>query len=520
MNITFIKTLSEKNALKKTWAIADSLTLATVTLKAPTNLKTPVLNISLARFTSDVSVLLSYNYVYIPDFGRYYFIDSISFPNKDIASISLTEDVLMSFRSVILANTGFVLRSSLGTTMLPDKMMQFTDDWDISIVTPSSGTLVDTSFDPSMTGSKKNIVVTCIAKDTSVITGTGDTSFIASSPQTQGLPSVNMYRMDVDRFSFNYIFDKSTFEVFSNAIFGSAEYYSFIKNVMVFPFEPPRYKPGGADTPVSVVLGENSLGFSTNLTSTKSLSPYLVAGDFTIPSSSYFYDYEPYTKIDIYVPYCGFVEVSPSQVRGCNLIVYYQVNYADGSASAQIFNKTKDCLVWQGTCQLGLSVALSYSNEQEIADKRTSSTLNAILGGFSSAIAGIGAAAAGHPVAGVVGAAMGISKSIAGKVENELTNYQRGSVGCISGANGLFMPQSIVIRYARKKAFDGNSVTLTRINAEYNKADAQVRVLSTLENTGYAEVDGINFVYTATSPKPTLEETNEIETLLKTGVIF
>ena len=68
---------------------------------------------SQADRTKPVVVLMSetmidFNYAYIPDFKRYYFIESIEVTPNKIYNISLRCDVLESFKNDILESSGFV----------------------------------------------------------------------------------------------------------------------------------------------------------------------------------------------------------------------------------------------------------------------------------------------------------------------------------------------------------------------------------------------------------------------------
>lgn len=54
--------------------------------------------------------LSAYNYAYIEDFGRYYFIDSITAERADLWSFQLRTDVLMTYADSIRALTGTVDR--------------------------------------------------------------------------------------------------------------------------------------------------------------------------------------------------------------------------------------------------------------------------------------------------------------------------------------------------------------------------------------------------------------------------
>lgn len=50
------------------------------------------------------------NYAYIPDFDRYYFIDSINIQPNNIYHLNLTVDVLESFKDDILNSSGTITR--------------------------------------------------------------------------------------------------------------------------------------------------------------------------------------------------------------------------------------------------------------------------------------------------------------------------------------------------------------------------------------------------------------------------
>lgn len=68
---------------------------------------------SQADRTKPVVVLMSetmidFNYAYIPDFNRYYFVESIEVTPNKIYNISLRCDVLESFKNDILSSSGFV----------------------------------------------------------------------------------------------------------------------------------------------------------------------------------------------------------------------------------------------------------------------------------------------------------------------------------------------------------------------------------------------------------------------------
>lgn len=101
MNLTLYVNNSEKNKIGKN--LTNDFPLSG-TLRDVTNIINPVILIELNEIGN-------YNYCYIPDFKRYYFITDITIVRTGLFAISLMVDVLESFQtsiknlSVILFNT-------------------------------------------------------------------------------------------------------------------------------------------------------------------------------------------------------------------------------------------------------------------------------------------------------------------------------------------------------------------------------------------------------------------------------
>lgn len=73
-------------------------------LKDNTSILSPTL------IVSSQSSLAGFNYMYISEFGRYYFIDDIRSVNNQIWEISAHVDVLETYATQILANTAVIRR--------------------------------------------------------------------------------------------------------------------------------------------------------------------------------------------------------------------------------------------------------------------------------------------------------------------------------------------------------------------------------------------------------------------------
>lgn len=101
MNIKFYKTKDPLNKIDKT--ITDELTKTGKLLDDCSIIRPRV------TFAFNPT---AYNYAYIPDFGRYYFIDEIINKSNDLWEVSFKVDPLKSFASEIKASQCVVAKSS------------------------------------------------------------------------------------------------------------------------------------------------------------------------------------------------------------------------------------------------------------------------------------------------------------------------------------------------------------------------------------------------------------------------
>lgn len=92
MNIHLIYNASPKNKINKT---LETLLTVTGSLKDGCNITDPVI-------LFEIGNVPTCNYMYIPDFGRYYFIDMIESVRNNLWSITAHVDVLESYKTSIL----------------------------------------------------------------------------------------------------------------------------------------------------------------------------------------------------------------------------------------------------------------------------------------------------------------------------------------------------------------------------------------------------------------------------------
>lgn len=102
MTIKLYKTPSEVNKVTK--VLNDELSL-TGELRESSSVITPIIKI-------EEDDLTDYNYAYIPEFGRYYFITNITSVRNGLWELAMRVDVLMTYADEIKANTAVIARNS------------------------------------------------------------------------------------------------------------------------------------------------------------------------------------------------------------------------------------------------------------------------------------------------------------------------------------------------------------------------------------------------------------------------
>lgn len=107
MTITLYTTKSDKRELEK--ALSNSKEIS-AELLAPTDIITP--RFKLVGFDS------THNYLYVPNFSRYYYITDISYELGGYVTIACSCDVLMSFADDIKKAVGLISRGGANANVL------------------------------------------------------------------------------------------------------------------------------------------------------------------------------------------------------------------------------------------------------------------------------------------------------------------------------------------------------------------------------------------------------------------
>lgn len=128
-DVYFYKCSDDTNVISKT--LSNRIT-CTGTLRQGTSVLDPVIEISDCNPPDYTQIFdpSEYNYMYIPKFGRYYFINNIAAEKTTVWIISAHVDVLMSYKSQILGLTATAARNETlyNTYLVDDKITSYSNE--------------------------------------------------------------------------------------------------------------------------------------------------------------------------------------------------------------------------------------------------------------------------------------------------------------------------------------------------------------------------------------------------------
>ena len=455
------------------------------------------------------------NYMYIPEFGRYYFIRDITIGVTGLYVISSRVDVLMSYKDQILNLECFIERNeyafdpSLEDNLLPLQFRKFQEE-----TIPDDGDFVNTHFDAG-TFVNQTRVVMGVATDNypGYITDQTYNGF------GSGLPQIEPEAFSSYRSSMFYAMTTDMFGKISNALLTDDAKMSFVKSVVVLPFDPKsafsvnKFIYFGLTNDLDNLMlledGHNASGYPV-----QAFSGYRVIADFTLDVDSVqdYLKYPPFTHYELFIPFYGFVNLDLSFYLRDRLIVFYAINYEDGSATAFVYNYTRRKMLWSAPCQVGVLLNLSTTNAKENTTQKNANLLNLAVGSVGSAIS-IGAGIATYNPMMVAGGALGAVKSVTSFVNSNAMLFDRAQTGNSGSTSGLFNYLKVHVRRTYQLPnISGDS--LTKFAHACGRPTREMYALRNLRGFTIAQsmhLDGI----TAYSG-----ELDEIQTLFSQGVLL
>lgn len=526
MNLTLYKYLSERNKVDKFNDLVFVMT-ATGSFKADVNILSPTLILSLPieaiEYLTDENLneiddvvltdgsgkVLDFNYMYIEEFRRYYYVTSIVVSSNELVVVTGDVDPLYSFRDQIIENYGMVDRNEFEyDELLTDDLLPLRNEHNVVEYVPNSGEAVNVSFDPSLYFDSLNVAITTICKKI-------DTATMVNPPDGSNLPMIRPRTFSSDIQTYVISSDEAIQAL--SYLFGSrSTWIDSIMSVIAYPFVLDH---GGARTDMAFGYDADGnlrylpLGGNVNFKGypIEQFMDYKVIADFNLPSPDDFTDLEPYAKYELYIPFVGWVDFDRSILWNNRILVYYAINMIDGSATAYVYDAGNNKVVYSSTCQIGLKLSVSKSNQEEITTQKNANALNLAISLLGSALS-IGAGVATSNPMLIAGGALGAVGSVAGAINKDAMLFKHSSTTFGDPATALYAPMQVKLRINKVQVVDG--LNMVRYAHQFGRPLRLVKKLKDL--SGFTKLSSIHLEgVTATDVEKT-----SIESSLLGGVIL
>ena len=321
----------------------------------------PVLELKTAGYPT-------YNYAYISDFARYYYVSDWTF-DRGVWSCTLSVDVLTSWLDAIKATQAQVLFSSslYNMNIMDNRLASIGTYTRESKTADFVGTLSNQNTTPSGT-----FALNALSNTSTWATGATTTYFM--SYQQMQLFARELVAPDVW---------EGLKQFFNNPMDGITECY-------YIPLDISEYVSLSADGAVQV----GDYTFPT-ATAKKALSTNLALKSYktSIEIPWHYSDFRrlpPYTELTLFVPFCGAKPINPEMVYNIEkLFIDYSVDIVTGNVQAIVYNKEEVLEEFSGNCKITLPVGQTQSRAENVI-AATGGAITAVAG-FSSGNVALGA---------------------------------------------------------------------------------------------------------------------------------
>jgi len=499
--------------------------------------------------------LYHYNYLYIEEINKYYFITNITIQNNKLVIYECSEDVLMTFKDEILNIKTLVTRNEKEYDVnIVDDKLPLSDHSTIyeSIIKNADlpyGTITiledNDLFNTEIpfNSDSYNVVVSVTSQlfadnvnDETVIPTYLKNNFSMNNI-TYGSSgtkcSTLLYLMNP--FVFNRFVVNNVIDIYDAKKYDSS-YVDYIKAMTIFPFtlEGTDVDYDESDKTQTLYIGKELVEYSVDNHKVKYLTKYnsdmMLLTHFAYnPNVGEALNrgwivYSPYTKYELYLPYYGYVTINAQDIVDCDIRIYYIVNYTDGSASCLVYSRRSknltNTLLYNVKCQLGIKLGITNTNQIAIENEKEQIKNNSLISGLVSIIGGtLGGALMGGGVPGAIaGFALGSIGAVTTSIKaNTQVNslVESGSTATNGGYDGLYTPQKARLKITYQEPLIDKDTYLNQYAKIYGLPLHKIKTLS--EMTGYTVCDNFHL---DNFDLATTEEKNKIDNLLRNGIII
>lgn len=330
----------------------------------------------------------SYNYCYIPEFKRYYFIKDIINVGFNLWRVNLNIDVLKSYTADIQASRGMILRSSsVYNEYIFDKNAPLESKYTVNEVEVNN---ID-AYHGFETDTDKDFctVITLTKIKATVLQGTIVNNNVPNYAVARNiLPRVNVSNINIsegsvgDDFTMSFIVkNKDTAYWIMNRL-NTRGLSSFIVSAYDLPM--PIYannvaqicEVGGwfvssivfnktEDTTYTQSFNDGEVLAISGAPQYYPLAQFEIDDYITLKNN--YLDYN--ATYEIYIPYFGWKDFTATELIGNTIEIGYIIDIVTGKNSCYVIDTTNNKLLFTSQTQLGIALMTSFSDIKDISDR-------------------------------------------------------------------------------------------------------------------------------------------------------
>lgn len=472
------------------------------------------------------------NYAYIPDFNRYYFIDNIVSVRNNLWLISMTVDVLMSFKEQIISQRAYVTRTAhyneidLKRVPLGDSLIPFSEQSKIYIndkagscnfssISNTGVFYIITSFIGSLTLSSE--------------LGDGEINVRPSGYVSPVRGNIKVYAF-VNPWDFDNVLNIIAKDTEINQYLIECGYLACKNFEEVFS----SYNLYSSGTEYNIKVGNKTISVTNSYNKTYEFNFYTkITNPTTTIKIPLDFDREQiFTNLfgmNVYLPYYGLVEIDKENLVFDSVLDKWAIEFTitecldvtTMTLAYNIINRNSKVINHSYNVKVGSPYAINYNNANEVKINHTANNIKAgfsIIGSTLTGVLGMLGSYAAGSASGIIqsgsNALQGIGVGASDYFIGEMRNIYKGGTKEFN-SGGVYNSMCtdsiyyIVISY--------NDIRGLLINYEQLIGRTISRVDYLSKFSGYTQIGSIHL---ENIPTALDEELSMIEQQLKRGVIL